>query len=103
MDSWTDWWNHQTPTLEEGRERSLTNRFVRKHQQDFAKYFLPKHVFSVQLAYLDEEDDNLLHVVGRVRPAHQSTKGKTQKFEIDVAKYKAWKRNIKLYTFVSGN
>jgi len=80
MDSWTDWWNHQTPTLEEGRERSLTNRFVRKHQ-----------------------DDNLLHVVGRVRPAHQSTKGKTQKFEIDVAKYKAWKRNIKLYTFVSGN
>jgi len=100
MSRWENWWS--SPTIAEVRERSLTNRFVRKHQQDFAKYFLPKHVFSVQLAYLDEEDDNIIQVIGRVRPTHQSTKGKTQKFKVDVDKYRVWKKNIKLYTFVSG-
>lgn len=100
MDSWTDWWAQ--PTVQEIREGSAINRFVRKHQQDFAKYFLPKHVFSVRLAFLDEDDDNIIQVIGRVKPAHQSTKGKTQKFKIDVAKYMVWKKNIKLYSFVSG-
>lgn len=99
--TWTDWWAPE-PTVQERRESSTTNRFVRKHQQDFAKYFLPKHVFSVQLAYLDEDDNNIIQVIGRVKPVHQSTKGKTQKFEIDVDKYLVWKKNIKLYSFVAG-
>jgi len=100
MSRWENWWS--SPTIEEVRESSTVNRFVRKNQLAFAKYFLPKHIFSVQLAYLDEEDDNIIRVTGRVKPPHHSTKGKTQKFDIDVNKYRVWEKNVSLYTFVSG-
>ena len=95
-----DWdWEYFDLSEFEIRRRHPINKLVCKHQMQFAKYFLPKHVYSVQLAYC--EDDETLHVVGRVKPHHQSTKGKTQLFEIEMSKFNVWKKNVGLYTFIS--
>ena len=94
-DNW--WWL----TDDEMRQRHPINKFVRKHQLHFARYFLPKHVYSVHVVYLNHLDDEILQVVGRVKPMYYSTKGKTQEFEIEMSKYNVWKNNIGLYTFIS--
>ena len=94
------WWNGVT--LNDQRRASSVNRFVCKNQVAFAKYFLPKHCYSVVLAYVDESDNSIIHVTGRVKAAHQSNKGKTQVFEVETAKYLVWTKSIELFTFVSG-
>ena len=81
-------------------------RIAMKYQRNFAKYFLPKHIYSLQDAWREFSDHpgnehDLIKVIGRVRPAHNSTKGKTQDFEVKMSKFRVWRKNIKLYNFIA--
>jgi len=76
--------------------------FVIKYQLAFTKCFGPKYAYGVYNVNFFGPDGNL-HVVARVKTVHQCTKGTITDFDVPMEKFRVWRKNVNLYTFVSGH
>jgi len=81
-------------------DRLSAHHVALKHQLHFTKYFGPKYAYGLVSAEYDSSDDSM-HVVARIKPVHQSTKGKTTAFKVPMSKFNVWRKNVKLYEFIS--
>lgn len=81
-------------------EDHLSNpRFVSKHGRDFAKHFLPKYCVGVKLA---QQLGDQIRVEARVTTLAKLSKKTERYYLIPVSEVETWRKNVKLYTFMSG-
>lgn len=74
-------------------------RFVSKYGRHFAKHFLPKYCVGVKLA---QQLGDQIRVEARVTTLAKLSKKTERFFLIPVDEMETWRKNVKLYTFMSG-
>ncbi len=75
---------------------------VLKYQLQFTKHFGPKYAFGVtNVEYKQQKDNELIVATARVRSVHRPTKGDTCQFDVPYGKFLVWRKNVKLYDFIS--
>ena len=73
---------------------------IMKYQLDFTKHFGPKYAYGVcNVEYHSTSEE--IHVVARVRKPYHSTKGLNTGFDVPMKKFNVWRKNVKLYSFIS--
>ena len=72
--------------------------FILKYQLHFTKYFGPKFAYGVTFS---ESNAETIVATARVRPVYQSIKGSTCQFAVPYGKFLVWRKNVKLYDFIS--
>jgi len=76
--------------------------FILKYQLQFTRHFGPNHAYGVTFSEYTQRDENeRIVATARVRPVYQSIKGKTCQFEVPYGKFLVWRKNVKLYDFIS--
>lgn len=84
-------------------DRLSIYNFIRKYQIQFTKHFGPKYAYGVvdsEWSQRGDEGDRII-ATARVRPAHQSTRGRTCRFNVPYGKFTIWRKNLRLYEFIS--
>ena len=75
---------------------------IMKYQLQFTKHFGPAYAFGItDVEYTQRDDNERILATSRVRPVHQATRGETCQFEVPYSKFLVWRKNIKLYDFIS--
>ena len=79
-------------------------QLILKYQRYFTKYFGPHYAYGVlDVEYLHNEDGDHIRVTSRVRCAHQSTKGKQTQYNVPYERFRNWRSNLKIYSFIGLN
>ena len=92
----------ETDTLPNPDDDLSMWQLIMKYQLQFTNHFGPKYAFgAINVEYTQRDDNERVIVTARVQPAHQATRGETCRFEVPYGKFLVWRKNIRLYDFIS--